>query len=287
MKRILKMAGLCVICITLWAGFGFTRTIAINEDGDIIQETTDGAINWSRGIISAVGYASPEQDAYAQRVAAAAGARANLLMVLKQMNIKRGISVEKGRLYGDINIQKIEGLLQGSFLGDFKHQPDGTPSISAYKTLTPELIRELLPAGYFAAENGETRYAPGASDALPASPDKAYTGLVIDAAGLGVVPSLGFSVTVDGTRETLYGISMVSRPMVIERKGMAGYACSLEEAVKQARAGDHPLIVKATATSGQRKTDLSVSKKDAAAIYQANLEAGFLNDLKVVVVCGE
>ena len=105
MKKITLIIATGFFILMRFIAFVHAQEIAINEKGEIIQQTPDGGINWSKGVISAIGYASPDQESYAQRVAATANARANLLMVLGEMNIKRGITVNKGRLENDINIQ--------------------------------------------------------------------------------------------------------------------------------------------------------------------------------------
>jgi len=264
------------------------QEIVINEKGEIIQHTGQGDINWSRGIISAVGYADPNQPIYAQQVAAAADARANLLTVLGDMHIKRGITVEKGKLTRDINIQTIEGVLRGSFLGEPKRASNGMLSVIAYKHISSDLISTLMPARYFAPEPGEAVYKPApAAMQTPEKPqEQSYTGLIIDAKGLDVVPSLGFRVLVEDSKEVLYGLSTVDRISVISKRGMAGYASSIEDAKKNPRVGKTPMVVKAVRSGGESNTDLYISKQDAAKIYNANLNTSFLKDLKVVIVCG-
>lgn len=286
MRKIDLITGLCLVFLMMFGTFAHAQKITINKKGEIIQQTPDGEINWSTGVISAVGYASHDQPPYAQRVAAAANARANLLMVLGEMNIKRGITVKKGKVAGDINIQTVEGILSGSFVGKPTRQSDGTLAVAAYKTISPELLSELLPTKYFTPEPGESEYKPEAPSAPVSFPLKPHTGLIIDARELGVIPSLGFRVLVDGTQEVLYGFSSVSRMKVIEKKGMAAYTRSVEDAKKRPRVGDNPLIVKATGGCSERNTDLYISKEDAAKVYSANLKNSFLQELKVVVVCG-
>lgn len=288
MKKIVSIIITSLFFFGVFLSFSHAQEITISEKGEIIQKTSNGAINWAKGVITAVGYASPDQEVYAQRVAATANARANLLMVLGEMNIKRGITVNRGRLEKDINIQTVEGILSGSFVGEPKRQQDGTLAVTAYKTVTPELIKELLPMKYFSPERDETKFKPEPQPAsLKAEPaTRPFTGLIIDASGLGLIPSLGFRVLVEGTAEVLYGLSSISRMKVIEGMGMAGYARSVEDAKKRPRVGDNPLVVKATGAAGERKTDLYISKEDAANVYSSNLKKPFLNDLKVVVACG-
>jgi len=151
-----------------------------------------------------------------------------------------------------------------------------------------------LPGKYFAPEPGEREYRPTPakpSDAAPAvtptpEPARPFTGLIVDGRGLSITPSLGFKILIKDTQEVLYGLSTVSRSAVIGSKGMAGYTRSIEDAKVNSRVGGNPMIVKATSAVGSNRTDVSISKEDAAKIYNANLNSSFLKALKVVVVCG-
>ncbi|MBN2298795.1 MAG: hypothetical protein JXM72_09380, partial [Deltaproteobacteria bacterium] len=263
--------------------------ISINENGEIVQKSGQGEINWSKGVISAVGYADINQPVYAQQVAAAADARANLVMMLGEIHISRGIKVQKGILEEDINQQTVQGILSGSFVGEMTRASNGMASVIAYKKMSPDIMKELLPEKYFSIESGETVYSP-AIEAVQVSAQAPavtpYTGLIIDAKGLDVTPSLGLNVMVEDSREILYGMSTCERQEVIKKGGMAGYASSVEKAKENRRIGNNPMIIQAVEAAGERNTDLSVSKNDAAKIYQENLQGSFLKDLKVVVVCG-
>jgi len=292
MRRIRYGIKVCmVLLVGAWLGMAEAEDYSFNDKGEVVQRAQNGTINYSAGVISAVGTADPDQSAYAQGVAAEANARANLLMVLNEINIKRGITVEQGKLTKDINIQTIEGKLR-SWVDPPKKEANGTISVRADTKLTPELIREIMPEEYFKPDEGDKPFvaasapATSTSQAPEAVPVKPYTGLIIDGSGLGISPSLGFKVVVEDTEEVLYGLSTVSRTAVIKAKGMAGYARTVEDARKNYRVGKNPLVVKADGAIGDRNTDVSITRENAAKIYAANLEKQFLKDLKVIVVCG-
>lgn len=285
MRKTASILWILIFLLIFFVGYAYAQKITINEIGEVIQQTPEGAINWSKGVITAVGYASPDQEVYAQKVAAEASARANLIMVLGELTIKRGITVKRGKLEGDINIQSVEGMLKGSFVGTPTKQLDGSVAVTAYKKLTPELISELLPVKYLKQKSSVVNEETKLSVGQPKVASKPITGLIIDTKGLGVVPSLVFRILIEGTQEILYGHSKDSRIKIIRERGMASYARSVENAKQIQRVGERPLVVKAVGLSG--KTDLYVSKKDAVKIYSANLENPFFKDMKVVVVCGE
>lgn len=257
------------------------------ENGEVIQKIGQGEINWTKGVLSANGYADPNQPVYAQQVAAAADARANLLMILNEVSIKRGITVEKGLLTQDINIQTVQGTLQGAIVSELKRDPNGMPMVVAYKKITPDMLRAIMPDKLFTPEAGEKPFTPErASTPAPAPVSMNYTGLIIDARGSGIAPSLGLNIIAEGSNQVLYGPSFATRAKVLEKGGMAGYSGSLDKAKANSRVGKNPLIVKAISSCGERNTDVLISKEDAARIYSENLKNPFLKDLSVIVVCG-
>ncbi len=284
MRVKILVAGIMFFVMTLSQAFAFG--ISLNENGEIIQKSGQGEINWSKGIVSAIGYADPNQSVYAQQVAAEASARANLVMMLGEINIKRGMIVKKGILEEDINQQTVQGILSGSFVGEMTRAANGMSCVVAYKKISPDLMKEIMPEKYFGLEPGETTYTPVSEPVQQTPAATPYTGLIIDANGFDVTPSLGLNVMVEDSSEILYGMSTCERQTVISKGGMAGYAGSVEQAQKNRRIGKNPLIIQAVEASGDRNTDLSVSKEDAARIYSENLQGSFLKDLKVVVVCG-
>jgi len=109
-----------------------------------------------------------------------------------------------------------------------------------------------------------------------------YTGLIIDASGLGAKPAMAPRV-VTPAGETVYALTGVSRQYAISQ-GLMGYSRSLDEAAKMARVGARPLVVKAIGTSGPYRADLVVKPEDAARIIRADQAGHFLAQCRVVVV---
>lgn len=306
------IAGACLLILVVSVRVS-AFDMPMDESSDVVQRTGQGEVNWTKGMISAIGHADMNQPIYAQQVAATADARANLLMILNEIHIARGIRVERGLLVEDINQQTVQGTLQGSTVSELKRDRNGMPYVVAYKKLTPDMLNSIMPEKYFAPEEGEMMFMPPKETDQPKvlikelEPDavlktsqaagqpepkrkevplQPYTGLIIDAKGLNVTPSLGFNVMVSDSKEILYGVSSASRKKVIEKGGMAGYTTSVDKAKISPRVGNNPLVIKAVDTSGERNTDLFISKEDAARIYSENLKTSFLKDLRVVVVCG-
>ena len=103
-----------------------------------------------------------------------------------------------------------------------------------------------------------------------------FTGLVVDARGLGLRPAMSPVILTD-EGVPIYGHRDLDYDLVTT-KGMAGYTIDPTKAV---RAGAHPLVVKAVAVTGNRPV---ITKADAEQVQAANADDHFLDNLSVVLV---
>ena len=122
------------------------------------------------------------------------------------------------------------------------------------------------------ADSGQTRFSPGS----------AYTGLVINAKGLGVLPAMAPKILDESGRE-IYGSRFVKREWAV-KYGMVGYAKDLNQARNNERAGANPLVVNALRASGPNKADVVVSDADARRIHQAAQYQNFLEKCRVMFI---
>ncbi|WP_238539714.1 hypothetical protein [Corallococcus macrosporus] len=106
---------------------------------------------------------------------------------------------------------------------------------------------------------------------------KKYTGLVVDARGLGVQPVLAPRL-VDDSGKALYGAAALAREHRAAT-GVAAWFQSLDAAKQAALVGDKPLVVKATGSKG---SDLVLASEDAKALAEVNTR--FLAEGRVVIV---
>jgi hypothetical protein len=120
------------------------------------------------------------------------------------------------------------------------------------------------------------------SQVAPEKPVVVYTGLLIDARGLGLRPAMSPKV-LDENGAEIYGSVMVSREYAIQQ-GMAGYAKSVESAAKNSRIASTPLQVKAKEASGKARTNLVVSNDQAQEIQRLSKDSEVLEKCKVMIV---
>lgn len=99
-----------------------------------------------------------------------------------------------------------------------------------------------------------------------------YTGIVIDARGLGLRPAL-FPRVVTENGEEVIGPDF-ARPEPVAQLGLVGYYFDRTGALTSERIGVSPLMVRALAVTGANSCDLVISRADAARIHgsRSNLE---------------
>ena len=109
-----------------------------------------------------------------------------------------------------------------------------------------------------------------------------YTGLIVDASGLQLNPSL-IPRILDENGNEIYCRFFVNRNYAVNI-GMVGYLCDLEEARYNDRVKDNPIIVTALDISGINKSDVIVPNTDALLIHAAAANLNFLERCRVIFI---
>jgi hypothetical protein len=118
----------------------------------------------------------------------------------------------------------------------------------------------------------------------PAAPiAQGYTGVVIDARGLGLQPSMSPRLR-DAYGNTLWGNLEIAPEVVIEY-GLASWArthAELNHPNLRARIGDNPLWLRAVGVQGAGHNEAILDSSDAERLLRENAVGGFLERLAVV-----
>ncbi|HIE08854.1 MAG TPA: hypothetical protein EYP65_03290 [Armatimonadetes bacterium] len=173
-------------------------------------------------------------------------------------------------------------LVQRAKVAKERQLPDGTWEVEVeLKFGKPEEAQEAKEKVSSAPALAQ---APTEKEQAETSPRKVgrYTGLIIDARGLGLKPAMSPKIWDENGRLVWQKVKV--SPDFVVKEGIVAYARSLEEARKNPRAGKNPLIVKAKGVRGPFKADPVVSPEDADLIIEANKRSKFLDKCKVVFV---
>nr|NJM04586.1 hypothetical protein [Desulfobacula sp.] len=120
---------------------------------------------------------------------------------------------------------------------------------------------------------------------MPAIGKSLYSGLVIDARGLGIEPVLN-PIIVSEQGHQVYSSAFVSREFAVQ-EGVCKYVCNLDQAVRDKRIGDKPLVLKGLRKEGSRNATLVISMSDYLVLEKATERHSFLNECRVIIVRDE
>lgn len=159
-----------------------------------------------------------------------------------------------------------------------EEQPSATASQALYDVVvtTEVKLREKGQAGKFKPQPGQ-----GAG-----REEKDYTGLIVDATGLGGTPAISPKIiTPDGAE--VWGTLDVTPEYAISY-GLAAWGSSVEAAKGVARVGPTPLVLRAVEARGPgvSKCKFVVSPDDAAFLKKMNDRTHFLDKCAVVIAVG-
>jgi hypothetical protein len=281
--------------------------VAVQADpgGQAVETVGPGTVNWTTGIVTAVGTGAPPEKtsspgqarAMAERAAFAVAVR-NLLEAVKGIQVDSATLVESYVVKDDVIKTRVTGLVKGAQVIKKEVQPDGGVEVTVGVSLTGELFDAVVSKGFGrkvptvepAKPAPPTPKAPEPTPALktPASPSPAmgvaevYTGLLVDARGLGLRPALAPRL-LDEQGKELYASEVLDRSKAVEA-GVAGYAKDMVAGSRQARVTDNPLIVKGVKASGDKATDIMIVGEGVKAIQQSEPASHFLQQGRVVVV---
>ena len=227
-------------------------------------------VNWAGQMIKATGSGAPDLSVKNPAQARLGAERAAMLDAMRNLLAQvKGIQINAEKKMDDAMKDdkikaRVEGLLQGYKVLAKRYFSDGgieidleVPVALLTEVFDPEPIQQL--AG------------------LKVEGEKTNTGLVIDARGLKVTPALAPRV-LDEAGKALYSVDSLSAD-ARKISGVASYVQSLEEAKKSLKAGDKPLVLKASKANG---SDLQLDSADAMKLLATN--AGFLAEGRVVIV---
>jgi len=269
------------------------------EEQDLIESLENGSINWSKGVVRALGIGAPPENYYGKPQArpmalraAKTIARRNLLEITKGVQIDSNTVVRDFMVESDVVTASVDGMVKGSRVVKQEYLSDGTVEITMEMSLSggfaqlvlPKEIKQIEPIKPMAPEPAETPAPQPEAPAAPAPKAEAavYTGLVVDARGIDVRPAMAPKI-LDEKGQEVYGSAFVSREFAVQQ-GMSGYARDLTAAQSNTRVTNSPLTVKGLRTEGPGRSDVVISNADASGLRGASEHLSFLKKCRVMIV---
>jgi hypothetical protein len=313
MLRRQRLLGAGLLLAILGLGSVPAGTVLADDGGAAIEAVGPGNVNWTTGLVTAVGIGAPPEHAANKAQARAMAERAafsvairNLLEVVKGIQVDSATLVENMIVSNDLVKTRVTGLVKGAQPLKKEVQPDGAVEVTVGVSLTGELVDIVIakdfgrkapasipakPAPPAPTPKAPEAPAPAAKPAIPppAQPPAqpmvsadSYTGLLVDARGLGLRPALAPRF-LDEQGKELYASEVLDRNQAVQG-GVAGYAKDLVAGSRQPRVTDNPLVVKAVRATGTKATDIVLGADSVKAIQQSEPSAHFLQQGRVVVI---
>ncbi len=277
----------CFFAVVI-AALVFIAGCAFAQLADTVKDVVDpiastGKVDWTTGMITAVGKGTPPAQpantatarAMADRTAQVAAYR-NLLETVKGVRVDSTTTIENIITTSDMIRTQVNSIIQGAMVMDKKYMPDGSVEVTVGMKLTGALSDALLPKAPPTLATGST------GTLAPGTPGQLYTGLIVDARGLGVRPAMSPKIlNADG--KEVYGSAWTNRDYAV-REGMAVYMKDPAAAQTSPRVADKPLLVKALKVSGEERVDAVISNDDAAMLQSSPQSLSILEKCRVILL---
>jgi len=249
---------------------------------EVIEQKENGSINWSRGVVQAKGIGIPltkMPENSNDRTAALTDAKLNAFRTI--LKIIRELRINGTTVVGDYAIQypaimsKIENMVKNAKVVKKEYLTDGTVKIEMEVNLRGGFAQLVLPKDIKPLDSITLVTMNKASSPV-------FTGLVVDAKGLGVRPVMVPRI-IDENNQEVYGSAFVSREYAVQQ-GMSGYARNLKEVLNNQRVADHPLVVKGLKTLGPGRSEIVISNADASKLRSTSESLYFMKKCRVIIV---
>ena len=294
MKNLKKKAMVSVMAGVFALSVGYAATPDTLLPSISLMQSVEAAAQWNEGRITAEGFGTPPANAYGAKAnimarrAAIVDAQRNLAEQVNGVQVDAETTVENFVINSDIVKTKVSALIKGAVVVEEHAMPDGS-------------YRVVMSMPLYGAQGLASAVMPAIRDMNPPMPPPpvisatittqiqmsgTYTGVIIDAEGMGLKPSFS-PVIYDTSGRAIYGVSNINYDRAIER-GMVGYAGSLYDAQTLPRIGGSPLVVKAVQVRGGNNSanpvNVVVSVDDGDRILAANQQSQMLANGAVVFV---
>ena len=294
MKNLKKKALAGAIAGVFAFGAGFYAAPNTSLPSLTLMQAAEAAPQWEQGTITAEGFGTPPAGAYGSKAsimarrAAIVDAQRNLAEQVSGVQVDAETTVENFVISSDLVKTKVSALIKGAVVVEEQMMPDG-----AY--------RVVMSMPMYGSQGLASAIMPAIRDNTPPTPPPpvisatittqiqmggTYTGVIVDAGGMGLKPSFS-PVIYDTNGRAIYGVSNINYDQAISQ-GMVGYSSSVSAAQTLPRVGATPLVIKAVQVRGGNNStnpvNVVVSVDDGDRILAANQQSQMLMNGAVVFV---
>jgi len=295
-----------------WALLGFQLCFSAVFGQDLVERIDNWSlIDWERMVVRTSGQSAPLSDSPqgTERIEALETAKAaavkRLFDAVQNLRIDAKSTVRDAIAVKQVSAAVVRNVVEGFTIVDTRSMSDMSVEMDVEFPITGQFTSLLLPdnMGQGRLHLNDQPLCPTCLDPWPQDrkvPDgveviipsegfrtregRPFTGLIIDARGFDLRPAVAPKV-LNGTEVEIYGTKYSSHE-ITSKRGLVVYKRDLLSAIKDARAGSEPLIVRAVGVAGKLNTDIIISNNDALLVHAAVKKQNFLKECKVIIVLG-
>jgi len=291
----------------LWFFFGCLCCIFLalvshaDPAAEIIEQFSTGTINWTRGVVTATSNGSTRDvDRQAEQGEEYDRAYQQAIENLKQtlgrlrLNYQNCIlDLLSAQTQTHTQLKAEEEMTASAKVVNTTQNADGDIAVTLEMNLYGGFSQLMLPSDVRQVESikalnssGETSYNPNHVQSIPnqstrTEPD-AYSGLIVDARGIGISPSM-VPVLVDENGQEVYGPAYVSREFAVQN-GMCQYNRGVDNSFTLPRVAPNPMLVKGLRAVSKGNCDIVISNADASRLRGVSSHLEFLKQCRVVII---
>jgi len=204
----------------------------------------------------------------------------NLLETVKGMSITSETTVRNAMMENDVITTQVSGIVRNFRVVNTRYMSSGDVEVDVEVPMSGVLTEALLPQMGQPMPVGQGFPIDPSGYSLPQN--AVFTGLIIDARGIGARPAMAPKI-LDENGNEVYGTGYVSREYAVQI-GVVGYEKDINRAKTNERVTDNPLVVKAKKASGSGQSDIVISNNDAQNVVGAAKNLNFMENCKVMVI---
>lgn len=285
MKRYFVLFCLIIACV-----FGQMPFLEAGVIRPFLQKKPSGQVNWYSGEMIAV---AEVQNASVNNLAQKNGLLMRKALINSRQNLWdlfTNIRIDNIRLVKEILNKnpdlenKIRGVVHNAQIIEKGFNSEGRLKVKVGLNFRELVIKEIIPQSvwYETLSSNSKRFDQAKKEKNIQPEQTAYTGLIIDAKGLHLSPSILFTIYDPSGKQIYYPGSV--DPDLIEDRGLAVYLSDIKSAVSISRTGKRPLVVQAQELRDNSKVDLILSKQQSTKILNAPGSKEFLKKCRVAIV---
>jgi hypothetical protein len=283
---------------TLLGGFfaTFIPVVCLAQGAvELVERVPTGTINWTLGVITATGICQPNQPALpgSDQVANQAlnQALSNAYETINQLRVSNCSTLHELFAAKENEYQQIKEMTMVAEVLNTKAFPDGSVQVAVKVGLSGGFAQLILPGSIRQVEPikplspvtpaGPASRTPSAEDLEAEDEPAAYSGLIVDARGIGLKPSM-VPVIVDESGQEVYGPAFVSREYAVQN-GICQYLRWGDNLPDSSRVSPNPLIIKGLRVIPGSCNKVVVSNADGSKLKSSSLHLGFLKQCRVII----